>query len=266
MISLRSAWTGGMLPTGESLAAHVCGLLRRSVPVTSVGMVFVLTLSSRSMALPDPVAMCTLAAEIAASESGVPEPVLAALMLIESGRRRAGVLQPWPWTVNMEGDGHWFDDSDSAKRFVYDHFRQGARSFDVGCFQINYRWHHTAFASIEEMFEPLANARYAAQFLAGLFEELGSWEKAAGAYHSRTPQHAQQYQARFVRQHDAITAITAQRPARPVLAGLPETEAADLRGNFYPLLTRGSPGALGSLVPTGLRAARPLFSTSNHEG
>lgn len=255
-----------MAPVGEGLAARVRGALGRLVPVIGVGIIFVVLLASRSLALPDPVAMCTQAAQIAARESGVPGPVLTALMLTESGRLRAGVLQPWPWTVNMEGDGHWFDGADSAKRFVYDHFRQGARSFDVGCFQINYRWHHTAFASIEEMFEPLANARYAAQFLAGLFEELGSWEAAAGAYHSRTPELAQQYQARFVRQHDAITRGAAPRSAHPVLAAARETQSADLRGNFYPLLMRGPLGAFGSLVPTQLRAARPLFSASNPEG
>ncbi|MBC7155332.1 MAG: transglycosylase SLT domain-containing protein [Rhodobacteraceae bacterium] len=211
-------------------------------------------------ALPDPAGQCDRAARVAALESGVPEPVLAALMLTESGRRRAGALRPWPWTVNMQGAGHWFDDAVSAKAFAYKHFRAGARSFDVGCFQINYRWHHTAFASIEEMFDPVANARYAARFLSGLFEELGTWELAAGAYHSRTPDLARKYQARFARHHDAIVTGAPDAP-RPVVAALPRRAMEGKDSNGYPLLLGGARGVIGSLMPAGIAAVRPLFAT-----
>jgi soluble lytic murein transglycosylase-like protein len=64
---------------------------------------------------------------------------------------------------------------------------RGARSYDVGCFQINYRWHGQHFASLDQMFDPDANAAYAARFLSELYAEFGDWSRAAGAYHSRTP-------------------------------------------------------------------------------
>ena len=49
----------------------------------------------------------------------------------------------------------------------------GRTSFDVGCVQINYRWHGHAFPSLEDMFDPEWTATYAAQFLRTLYEERG---------------------------------------------------------------------------------------------
>ena len=59
--------------------------------------------------------------------------------------------------------------------------------------QINLLHHPNAFASLEEGFDPLANARYAARFLKELYAERGDWMAAAGNYHSRTPERAQAY-------------------------------------------------------------------------
>lgn len=57
-------------------------------------------------------------------------------------------------------------------------------NFDIGCMQINYRWHHKHFASIEEMLDVEWNVRYAASFLYGLFKDHGSWQAAIRHYHS----------------------------------------------------------------------------------
>ncbi len=144
-------------------------------------------------------AICDKAGAMAAQATGVPLEVLSAISLTETGRRIDGRSRAWPWTVNMEGKGVWFATPDEALTYVNEHFARGARSFDVGCFQINYRWHGNAFSSIEEMFDPARNALYAAQYLRNLYAETGSWSRAAGAYHSRTPQYADRYRARFDR-------------------------------------------------------------------
>lgn len=141
--------------------------------------------------------VCERVSEEAARRSGVPVSVLKAISLTETGRKVAGTFGPWPWTVNMEGAGHWFDSSAEARAFVEKEHARGARSFDVGCFQINYRWHGEAFDSIDQMFDPLSNALYAARFLTELYAETGSWNAAAGAYHSRTKAFADRYSARF---------------------------------------------------------------------
>ena len=117
--------------------------------------------------------VCDRISQIASQQTGVPISVLKAISLTETGRKRGAEFRPWPWTVNMEGKGVWFDNEDDARSFVYKHFKRGARSFDVGCFQINYKWHHQNFNSLDEMFDPLINGLYAARFLTDLYREKG---------------------------------------------------------------------------------------------
>jgi hypothetical protein len=173
--------------------------------------------------------------------------VLEAIALTESGRSVEGRLQPWPWTVNTGDEGHWFPDRATATAFAEDLLRAGRTSFDVGCFQINYRWHGAAFASVAAMFDPGDNARHAARFLADLAREGGDWSVAAGAYHSRTPALAERYRTRF----DTILAgLTGRAPLPgPGPAPAPQ-EPAGPPGYSHPLLqARDAPRSPGSLVP-----------------
>jgi hypothetical protein len=188
-------------------------------------------------------AVCDSAAQTAAKETGVPLDVLRAITRVETGRHGDAGLEPWPWTVNMEGDGAWFETEDAARAFVFRHFKRGARSFDVGCFQINYKWHSQAFRSIDEMFDPKANARYAAQFLTDLFAELGDWSLAAGAYHSRTPKYADRYSSKFEKVRLGLADVPAD--TAPVVQNVLIAQAA-------PLISRAIKGGqMGSLVPIG---------------
>lgn len=211
--------------------------------------------------------LCEQAAVIAAAQSGVPVSVLKAISLTETGRTRAGVTRPWPWTVNMEGKGVWFDSEDEARTYAETHFDSGARSFDVGCFQINYKWHKQAFSSIREMFDPIKNALYAAKFLNDLFAEKGNWEEAAGAYHSRTPKYANRYKARF----SSYRARFAHEDNQPQLSASLPTPTPPIpasRINTFPLLQSGRGGnAMGSLVPLdGPSGAKSLLMGSADNG
>ncbi|MCP3970149.1 MAG: lytic transglycosylase domain-containing protein [Rhodobacteraceae bacterium] len=206
--------------------------------------------------------LCESAAHAAAAESGVPQAVMRAISLAETGRKRAGRLRPWPWTVNMEGTGKWFDTQDEALAYVERHFDRGARSFDIGCFQINYRWHGQAFTSVGQMFDPLANARYAAAFLRRLFAETGDWSLAAGAYHSRTKEYADRYRTRFDRLRAELEgAPLPPAPGATLLAASPDARPAKRpRVNTFPLLRAAATGRLGSLVPIGGDGAQPLIA------
>ncbi|MDO5706072.1 MAG: hypothetical protein Q4G49_13540 [Paracoccus sp. (in: a-proteobacteria)] len=142
-------------------------------------------------------AVCEQAAMQVAAESGVPVDILAGLTLTETGRRRDGVVRPWAWSANADGAGSWFDDPASALAYIEERIAMGRPSVDVGCFQLNYRWHGENFSSVAAMLDPVTNARYAAKFVRDLYRETGDWRAAAGAFHSRTPVHANRYLKRF---------------------------------------------------------------------
>ena len=125
--------------------------------------------------------------------------MLFAVALTETGQHRDGRMRAWPWAINREGKGYWFKTREEALAFGQQSLAAGRKSFDVGCVQINYRWHGHAFPSLEDMFDPEWTATYAAQFLRTLYEERGSWSEAAGAYHSLSPEFAFKYRARFDR-------------------------------------------------------------------
>ena len=150
----------------------------------------------------------------------------------------------------MEGLGKWFDDLTTAKAYVDKHFRRGARSFDVGCFQINYKWHGHAFGSIDDMFDPITNARYAASFLRELYAEFGDWSAAAGAYHSRTPKYAKRYKARFNRIRAGLVDMAdIVMPAVEPRNTPPEAPLPPQRVNRYPFLVQTARLQGASLVP-----------------
>lgn len=219
-----------------------------------------------SPAATDPAQLCDAVAEVAAEEAGLPPEMLRALTRTETGRARGGRLTPWPWTVNMEGAGHWFDDRASALAYAQKHHARGATSFDVGCFQINYRWHNKAFGSVEAMFDPLENARYAARYLLELHAESGSWPTAVGHYHSRTPSRAKSYFARYARIKNRLRPATGDKTVIAQVAPIPAVtsqKAAKSRASRLANIPKPSPGAVSLLGFTRsaglLTRAKPLF-------
>jgi hypothetical protein len=165
--------------------------------------------------------ICERAILEGARAEGVPEGVLHAISLTETGRPTGGRLRPWPWAINREGQGFWFASREQAMAFAAESLAAGRRSFDVGCFQINYHWHGHNFPSLEAMFDPDTGADYAARFLQSLHAERGNWSAAAGAYHSQTPARANVYRARFDR---IIAGLNGGAPLTVAAAG-PEAAA-----------------------------------------
>lgn len=225
-------------------------------------------------------AVCLDAADRAAARHDVPARVMRALTRTETGRNRGGALQPWPWTSNIEGEGAWHGSRAEAVASIEQARRRGARSFDVGCFQLNHVYHSKTFDDINHMIDPYANADYAARFVKSLFQEYGDWPSAAGAYHSRTPRLMDRYRKRFEqvlargeRDDSGAELALAQpgvikdapRPARAVDADAP---AAGKRPKSAPwrlseAVAPRTPGAVSMKFGRGrgplLGAARPLI-------
>lgn len=192
---------------------------------------------------------CAAAAKDAAKATGVPVNVLLALTLTETGRSMNGVLQAWPWALNEGGKGHWFESPDDAMGYLQGAIAVGVTNIDIGCFQLNYRWHSAEFPSLKAMMDPGTNAAYAARLVARHYNSTGDWVAAAAAFHSGTPEVAARYKARFA----------------PIYASLSDPDEGDLIAsapapgfNAYPLLKRGVAGSGGSIVPLSSNA-KPLF-------
>ena len=195
-------------------------------------------------AAPDPADQCDLAAAQASKDSGVPIDILLAITRVETGRSDG---RPWPWTINADGAGTWYDSKDQAVAAATSHGSDGTTTFDVGCFQLNIKWHRHGFSSLDDMFDPDRNATYAAQFLASLYQESGDWAAAVSAYHSRTPDLAAAYL-------NKVKAVLNDPAAAPV----PVAPAIQPHENLFPLLQAGDQGSAGSIVPLH-SARRPLI-------
>lgn len=130
----------------------------------------------------------------------IPKDLLHSISLQESGRRHKekNINMPWPWTVNVEGKGFFFDTKKEAVSFVLSEIKEGKKSIDVGCMQINLKHHPDAFKNISEAFEPKFNIEYGAKFLKEKFEQLNDWDKAIAHYHSANPQFGVKYQQSVV--------------------------------------------------------------------
>lgn len=132
---------------------------------------------------------CGRAAAQAERAWHIPTGLLAAIGMIESGRRAPAEAFPiiWPWTINAEGRGFYLPSKAAAVGMVRALQRRGVRVIDVGCFQIDLFYHPSAFSGLEEAFDPDANARAAARILSlGRLRSTG-WGLAIAAYHSAFP-------------------------------------------------------------------------------
>jgi hypothetical protein len=144
--------------------------------------------------------LCRAAIAGAERAGAIPPLLMAAIGRVESGRLDpvSGAMAPWPWTINAEGQGSFYDSKAQAIAAVRALQAQGVRSIDVGCMQVNLMHHPDAFASLDQAFDPGANAAYAARFLNELHGQTNDWSRAAAQYHSSTPGLAAAYQAKVV--------------------------------------------------------------------
>lgn len=127
----------------------------------------------------------------------IPQNLLLAIGIQEAGRKGKRGITVWPWSVNAGGEGVFFPDRASMLVWLRDFLATGQTNVDVGCMQINKRWHGDAFQDLEHSVDPRANVDYAARFLMGLYEEEGDWIRAAGRYHSATPKYQEIYLAKL---------------------------------------------------------------------
>ena len=120
----------------------------------------------------------------------IPSGLLMAIATIESGMNA--------YAVNVNGKSVLASNSREASSFIANARSHGISNIDVGIMQLNYRWHASGFASMQEMLNPQKNIEYAASFLLRLKKQHGTWHKALRYYHSAKPEHHRKYSRKVV--------------------------------------------------------------------
>jgi hypothetical protein len=250
-------------------------------PFRALLVVLAALLLSPGGATAQSVLTCRQAIEVAEREFNLPLHLLAAIARVESGRRdpATGRVDPYPWTINAEGRGSTYPSKAAGIAAVRELQAGGIRSIDIGCMQVNMRHHPNAFGSLEEAFDPLTNARYAASFLRDLMAEKQDWHVAAASYHSRNPEFAVPYLNRVLGAWEQekrsphstpiemaatggapVSGRAAAAPALPqgfgaIGGGFFLSNGAE-RAQVIPMATISAPGASGSGAGRGLDAYR----------
>jgi hypothetical protein len=177
-----------------------------------------------------PVPDCEAHAEAAGREAGIPDGILPAIARVESGRNG----HAWPWTLNQGGDGSFHPTKEAALQKLAEILGSGVQNVDLGCMQVNWRWHSGAFADASAMMDPVENTRYAARYLNDLRDQLGSWESAVAAYHSREPVRGAAYGEEVARVRERFLAQLAGEA--PVMEW---ADSASRSGQMVASVTRG---------------------------
>jgi hypothetical protein len=144
-------------------------------------------------------ALCETAIAVAEIKHKLPANLLGSIAKVESGRPigRLGQVLPWPWTIDADGQALFLDGREAAVVWAQQGLRRGVQFMDVGCMQVDWQLHPNAFISLDQAFDPIANADFAARYLRSLYDEShGNWNVAVGWYHSHTINLAADYRNR----------------------------------------------------------------------
>lgn len=125
---------------------------------------------------------CLKAIDLVKNQTTVPKLILLKIAKVESG---VGLHKtPWPWAIQIQGKSYYFKNRSAAQIYIQKLLSLGIENFDVGCFQINWRWHKDKVRTPQELLNPFKNTAIAIQFLSELKAQHHSWLKAVSYYHS----------------------------------------------------------------------------------
>jgi hypothetical protein len=159
---------------------------------------------------------CEQAARVAERDFGLPAGVLGAIGRVESGRADplTGRVSATPFAIDADGTALFPASAAEAVGQVRALAARGVRSIDVGCFQMSLLYHPAAFATLDQAFDPAANAHAAAAFLARLHAASGDWGDAIARYHSADPARGRPYRAAVLAAWHGGGTTVARGPAR----------------------------------------------------
>ncbi len=172
--------------------------MRRTLAATALALLYSSSLSAATEPLIPP-AYLSIAREV-----GVPPRLLYAVALTESALRfSTAAVQPWPWSLNVNGKTEYHASRADAYRAIRRHLAAGRRSIDIGLMQVNWRWHRETLQDPWKALDPYHNLRTGARLLRDRYRECGDWLTAAGRYHAPAATRRSQALAKTYRHHVA---------------------------------------------------------------
>ena len=121
----------------------------------------------------------------------LPNKLLTSIALVESGVKKKE-FKSWPWTLNVSGKSKYFENKLETLEYLKSKINF-KKSIDVGCMQINTRYHLKNFEDLSDLIEPEQNVKYAANYLLKLYKKHKSWNEAVSRYHSSIPKRKKKY-------------------------------------------------------------------------
>jgi hypothetical protein len=120
----------------------------------------------------------------------IPAEILYAVALVESGKPVASlsIRRPWPWTLNIAGQGTYFPTRRAAWQALDASLSAGETRIDIGLMQVNWRFHQGRLKDPWLALQPDHNLNVAAEILRRCYAERRDWWASVDCYHA--PNHA----------------------------------------------------------------------------
>ncbi len=143
-----------------------------------------------------------------ANKFNLPEKIFFSIALTESGYKKGGIYNPWPWTLNIEGMGYRFDSYQETLEKLYSALAVG-KKVDIGIMQVNSYWHKQRVNHLQELLNPHTNLDIAAMILMEQRNKSRNWWDAVGRYHApardeKSKRRAEQYRQRVRRIYNTL--------------------------------------------------------------
>lgn len=149
------------------------------VKLLQLGLLWMLSAAALSATPP--------AYQLAAQATAIPDVVLYAIALQESGISVRGRIIPWPWTLNIAGTPYYYPTRAQACIALHNALlRVAPTRIDAGLTQLNLGYQQRHYRQPCELLDPYRNLAIAASILKDQYRPGESWLAAAGRYHRPT--------------------------------------------------------------------------------
>ena len=145
-----------------------------------------------------------------ATDYNIPVPLFYAVALAESGKMIGSIKRrrPWPWTLNIAGEGLYFRSRLEAWRTLDQLLRAGQEGVDIGLMQVNWRFHQHRLGNSWLALEPYHNLTVGAEILKACYAERRDWWASVGCYHAPSnTNRAKRYRVRVAAHWRALAGV-----------------------------------------------------------